>query len=320
MKKSTIPVSVIIPLYNSGEFLVECINSINTSKEIPTEIIVIDDCSTDDSYEIATQLARNFGNINLLQTSRNSGAALARKKGFDAAIEELVAIIDADDFIEEGAIADAYSQIDESIDLCIWEMWKYNDDGSKFKHKANPEKFPLSGNEALLRSFGQWQVHPLGIARKKLYLDAYKLLNIDSYNSDELITRILFKNSRKITGSSKKYFYRTNFKSTTLSVSDKHLTLLRSQIWLFKLALATNGAPASNVIKQGIESAYKFYKSRINYSRNAISAEITTFVKSAASIPMFWPRVLFMPKHAAIFILLAKYSFFPETAPENSGR
>jgi glycosyltransferase involved in cell wall biosynthesis len=311
MEKREVPVSVIIPLYNSGEFLPECINSINSSSEIPSEIIAIDDCSTDDSYEIATKLAGTFSNLKVLKTPRNSGAALARKAGFQAAKEELVAIVDADDFVEDGAIPDAYKRMNESIDLCIWEMWKYEVDGSKFKHKANPEKFPLTGDEALLLSFGQWRVHPLGVARKKLYLEAYKSLDIDSYNSDELITRTLFRNSRKITGSNKKYFYRTNYKSTTLSISDKHLTFLRSQLWLFKLALATKGAPASNIIKHGIESAYDFYKNRHNYSRKALNTELTTFVKTAASIPMFWPHVFSMPKHAAIFILLAKYSFFP---------
>lgn len=73
MKDSTkyLPVSVIVPVYNAGEFLETCVDSINKDfYRVPAEIILINDCSTDNSIEIARTLSRKYSNLKIIDTKK----------------------------------------------------------------------------------------------------------------------------------------------------------------------------------------------------------------------------------------------------------
>jgi glycosyltransferase involved in cell wall biosynthesis len=302
-----LPISVIIPVFNAGEFLEQCVNSIN-SKTIPTEIILIDDCSTDNSLDVAISISKTHTNVRILKTEMNVGATEARKMAILASKQDLIALVDADDFIEDGAMEDAFNRLVEDIDLVIWELWKYEIDGIQRRGQANPDSFPVSGSEALLLSLGGWRIHPLGVARKQVYLIAYEGFYCDSFNSDELITRLVLKGCRSISGSNKKYFYRTNPNSTTQTVSDRHLTSLRSYLWLLKLCLYTKNAPTASVVLDGIYSAFNFFKKRKLYTKEKLNEEIFAFIKSSSKIIQVWETIIFKPKYLIAFFILFIYS------------
>ena len=84
--------SVVIPCYNAERFLAEAIESALAQTRPVHEIIVADDCSTDDSAEIT----RRYG-VRYVRTPCNQGPAAARNLGAAAATGELVAWLDADD-------------------------------------------------------------------------------------------------------------------------------------------------------------------------------------------------------------------------------
>lgn len=88
-------VSTIIPCYNSEKYLCEAIESVLLQTRSADEILVVDDCSTDSSREIAARYP-----IILLQTSKNSGHATARNLGIQAAKGDIIAWLDADDYWE----------------------------------------------------------------------------------------------------------------------------------------------------------------------------------------------------------------------------
>jgi glycosyltransferase involved in cell wall biosynthesis len=93
--RSSIPmVSIVIPNYNCGEFLIECIQSAINQTYPNTEIIVIDDGSTDDSVEILSLYKEQ---VALIKTS-NKGAAAARNLGISIAKGEFIAFLDSDDW------------------------------------------------------------------------------------------------------------------------------------------------------------------------------------------------------------------------------
>lgn len=94
MKASFPLVSIVIPNYNCGEFLNDCIQSAINQSYSNTEIIVVDDGSTDDSVEI---LSHYEGQIKLIETS-NRGAAAARNLGISIAEGEFIAFLDSDDW------------------------------------------------------------------------------------------------------------------------------------------------------------------------------------------------------------------------------
>ncbi len=144
-----LPITVIVPVFNAGSLLSKCINSINAGVR-PSEIIIINDCSTDNSLDIAIQLRASFDNIRILNTERNSGAAFARKQGILQANNSLISLVDADDFLEINALQDAYENLNENIDLSIFELWEYENENIQKKHLANPINFPIKGSDALL--------------------------------------------------------------------------------------------------------------------------------------------------------------------------
>ena len=121
-----LPVSVIIANYNSENYLNECVRSINAG-QWPLEILIVDDCSTDASLQLALQLAAEFSNVRVFQLPENVGAAEARKIAILNAQCEWITIIDADDYIEKDAIAAALAKaIAEGSDMCIWQLWRFD--------------------------------------------------------------------------------------------------------------------------------------------------------------------------------------------------
>ncbi|MCP4051006.1 MAG: glycosyltransferase family 2 protein [bacterium] len=90
--------SILIPCYNEEKTLEECIDRVKKidDKNLPVEIIIIDDCSTDSSYKIAKETARKNKNIKLEKHKTNQGKGAALRTGFALASGNYIAIQDAD--------------------------------------------------------------------------------------------------------------------------------------------------------------------------------------------------------------------------------
>ena len=81
-----ITVSTVIPVCNREQFVVKAIDSVASQTYPSTEIIVVDDASTDDTPRTVESLCRTFNNLSLIRLPKNVGAALARNIGARAAI------------------------------------------------------------------------------------------------------------------------------------------------------------------------------------------------------------------------------------------
>ncbi|HUM84981.1 MAG TPA: glycosyltransferase family 2 protein [Lachnospiraceae bacterium] len=90
--------AVIISNYNKSGYLRECLNSVLQQTLLPDEIIVVDDCSTDDSREIISEYAGKYNIIRLLFLEKNGGVSNARNMGLKEAGTAYVTFIDSDDF------------------------------------------------------------------------------------------------------------------------------------------------------------------------------------------------------------------------------
>jgi teichuronic acid biosynthesis glycosyltransferase TuaG len=90
-------ISVIIPVYNSSQYLSETIVSVLNQTYSNFEIIIIDDFSSDDSLEIALSFQKNDSRIIILKNAKNSGQAFSRNVGLDCAKGIFIAFLDSDD-------------------------------------------------------------------------------------------------------------------------------------------------------------------------------------------------------------------------------
>lgn len=92
-------VSIIVPVYNAEKFLRRCVNSIQKQTIDDIEILLINDGSTDKSYELCGALAAEDKRIHVFH-KENGGAASARNIGLDMAVGKYVGFVDSDDYIE----------------------------------------------------------------------------------------------------------------------------------------------------------------------------------------------------------------------------
>ncbi len=130
-------VSVIMPSYNTGRFIAESIRSVMAQTYSDWELIIVDDCSTDDMMKVISDILSNVipgltGNlasrIRVLQNATNSGAAVSRNRALREARGKYIAFLDSDDlwapdklekqirFMEENCYDftyTKYSEIDE---------------------------------------------------------------------------------------------------------------------------------------------------------------------------------------------------------------
>ena len=299
-----VPVSVIVPSYNSSRYLEACIESLNLDSK-PFEIVVVDDCSADDSAGLAERLAVTHSNVRVIRRSTNGGAAEARRDGFNAARCDWVAVLDADDTLEANAVSYAYQKTsDEEADICIWDMWRFDEHRSWPNIVLDPAGFPKTGRQAVLETLGEWRIHPLGVAKKKLYLEAYRNFNQTCVNADELITRLLFVGAKKVVFCEKKYFYRVNTASATHEVSPRRLTSLDSFIWLLEFCRSYPEVPPESIGKDALVQAWHFWVQRRSFGSTEVVRALSRFLPRFVRVSRLHRWLWRYPKHCVGLIVL----------------
>lgn len=94
-------VSVIIPNYNNSAFLEKSVSSVMTQDYLGiAEILIVDDCSTDDSRNLILELEKKDSRIKHIFLEKNHGVSYSRNAGIRAANSDYVTCLDADDFYE----------------------------------------------------------------------------------------------------------------------------------------------------------------------------------------------------------------------------
>jgi len=101
-------ISVLIPVYNVEFFVLEAVNSICAQTYKNLEIIVVDDCSTDGTYDVVEQIMRNDSRIKLYRNEKNLKIAETLNFALQQATGEFIARMDGDDFSEPTKIEKQY--------------------------------------------------------------------------------------------------------------------------------------------------------------------------------------------------------------------
>lgn len=132
-------ISVIIPVYNVGQYISKCIKSIIKQTYNNLEIIIIDDGSTDESGTICDYFAAQDDRIIIIH-QKNQGLSIARNNGIEVASGDYIGFVDGDDWIEPNMYLTLYNTsikhnadivtcnfhyVDESGDLIVSNEGKY---------------------------------------------------------------------------------------------------------------------------------------------------------------------------------------------------
>lgn len=133
-------ISVIVPVYNCGEYVERCITSITSQTYTDLEIICVNDGSTDNSGEILDNLSKNDSRIKVIH-QKNAGVSKARNVGIDNSKGDFLTFLDSDDAIE----SDMYDFLmkyfdDEKVDIVHCGYKRIHPDGT-FKEVNGTKRY-----------------------------------------------------------------------------------------------------------------------------------------------------------------------------------
>lgn len=130
-------VSVIVPMYNAEKYVKACFDSVanQTIGFENIELIIVDDHSTDNSKNIALDFAKNYDNVKVLQTEKNTGiAGHARNIGVENATGKYLMFSDADDFYDLTACETLYNFMEEkNADFVTANYANADEDGTPWE-------------------------------------------------------------------------------------------------------------------------------------------------------------------------------------------
>ena len=111
--------SIVVPIYNVSKYLSRCLDSLLGQTNDDYELILINDCSTDSSLEIAERYARKMPNkISLISNTKNEGLGYTRNLGLFMSKGEYITFVDSDDYVAKDYVQrylDAANQHDVDV-------------------------------------------------------------------------------------------------------------------------------------------------------------------------------------------------------------
>ena len=105
--QNKIKVSVIIPVYNAGKYLCQCLDSVVGQTLKGIEVVCVNDGSTDNSLNVLKNYQKKYGNIKIVD-QKNGGVIAARIAGYKVATGEYISWVDADDFADKEMLSKLY--------------------------------------------------------------------------------------------------------------------------------------------------------------------------------------------------------------------
>jgi glycosyltransferase involved in cell wall biosynthesis len=126
-----VQVSVIMPSYNHAQYISEAIESVLEQNIRDIELIIIDDCSRDNSKEIILNYRKKDARIRTIFHEQNLGIAKTYNDGLDAAEGKYVAILDSDDVWRRNKLERQLSILEANEDLIVWSEGRIIDRDGK---------------------------------------------------------------------------------------------------------------------------------------------------------------------------------------------
>ena len=229
-------ISVIMPVYNSEKFLRESMQSILNQTFKDFELIIINDCSTDNSLKIIKKFQEKDKRIKIISNKKNIGAAGARNKGLRIAKGKYVAILDSDDLALKKRFVMQFNYLEK-----------------------NPNIFLVGSSAIYIDENGR------EVRRFRKY-DDYKILAWRLPKSCSIIhSSVMFRNNWKI-------FYNENFKSAHdynfyLDLLDKGKNLTNLPQFLIKHRVHKNAFYSTNkkqkVFRDKTQKLHKHLNSKL---------------------------------------------------------
>lgn len=224
-------VSFIIPAYNAADTIVRCLDSIYglSLKRDEFEVIVVDDCSSDNTCGIVSEYQSQHLNIKLLKQPRNNRQGAARNRGVSVAKGEYICFVDADDAVAEGVAIAIHSASDNKTDMTAYHYAFVNEQGeiSKVVDRLSFNEGQLFSGIEMQNSHPYWCSGPVAYVYSRTFLERvnYPFVEGVFFEDSDFVAVHLYHAKRMAYTSELGYkaFYRegsTTRQTTSKSVAD----------------------------------------------------------------------------------------------------
>lgn len=208
-------VSIIVPAYNSADYLPKCIESLQTQTLSDYEILLINDGSTDATGIICDSYAERDSRIRTFHQS-NNGLSEARNFGIREALGEYVLFVDSDDWIASDTCISLYQKaLEENADIVLSTMSYWNADNTTYKVGDKlglfSQEVVMNGGNCLRRMLKTGCYTPMvcGNLYRKQFLDTFNLRFSGRVHEDERFSPIVIYYAERVTYlTGEYYFYR----------------------------------------------------------------------------------------------------------------
>lgn len=148
--------SIIIPVYNTEDYLVNCFDSILKAENSDIEVIFVNDGSTDGSSEVLNEFVVNYDFVKVI-SQENQGLSGARNAGIKHATGDYFILLDSDDWLELETIFEIFEKaVKQDLDLIGFRL-QFVDETSTITGMSEKHQLPyeeiLSGTEALIQGY-----------------------------------------------------------------------------------------------------------------------------------------------------------------------
>ena len=149
MKSKNDLVSIIVPVYNSERFINDTIRTVQEQTYGNWELILVNDCSTDNSVSIIEKYVKEDNRIKLINLECNSGAAIARNTGIEQATGRYIAFLDADDLWHKEKLEKQIKFMKENEYEFTFTGYEFADEHGKGNGKIVKVPYRMSYKQAL---------------------------------------------------------------------------------------------------------------------------------------------------------------------------
>jgi glycosyltransferase involved in cell wall biosynthesis len=174
--------SIVIPSYNRSVLIQGTLDSVLAQTFADYEVLVVDNCSTDDTAEVVAGYTQRDARIQFYQNDQNYDRSYSRNRGIELSRGQYISLLDSDDFLLPSCLEDAYQFIQKNPDTKVLHFDYEMVDESK-KVLSNSKK---------------WPNYPTALQR---ILVANYIGNIGFFVKNDLLKENLYDATRMLTGS-----------------------------------------------------------------------------------------------------------------------
>lgn len=251
--------SFIIPVYNASQTIVRCLDSVYALHllENEFEVLVIDDCSTDESVQLLREYQKTHANMKVWCQPQNHRQGAARNLGLDKATGDFIVFLDSDDEVAEGMLQAVRLAVEQQLEMVAIRSEEVSAEGEIMEEVYLPyqEGRVFTGVE-LQTEHPYWRRSPWAFIYQRRFLEHvnYPFAEDVFYEDSDFVNVHLYHAQRMAYCDTCSYHAYENAASTTHTVSYKHLAdyaLLGTRMLAFYESLPDKSSEYAEGILEG---------------------------------------------------------------------